>query len=116
MKLEAFWRESTAKLRWSAYTGPGFAAYLVLRSDAPAEPTYPLDDRTTVVARITDPNALQFLDNVRDPAGRTYRVVAVDAERRLLGRSPAVRPQPLPVTKTDAAAPTASTAATTRVA
>lgn len=94
LKLEALYKDTTVKLRWSAYTGPGFAAYLVLRSDAPAEPQYPLDERTTVVARITDPAAVQYFDAVRDPAGRSYRVVAVDESRRLLARSAAVRPQP----------------------
>ncbi len=94
LKLEALYKDTTVKLRWSAYTGPGFAAYLVLRSDAPAEPQYPLDEHTTVVARITDPAAVQYFDAVRDPAGRSYRVVAVDESRRLLARSAAVRPQP----------------------
>jgi outer membrane biosynthesis protein TonB len=106
LKLEALYRDTTVKLRWSAYTGPGFAAYLVLRSDAPAEPRYPLDDQTTVVARITDPAQLQYFDSVREPAGRTYRVVAVDESRRLLGRSPAVTPRPAATTSTTA--PTSS--------
>ncbi|HEY3238475.1 MAG TPA: hypothetical protein VGL92_02835, partial [Acidimicrobiia bacterium] len=94
LKLEALYKDTTVKLRWSAYTGPGFAAYLVLRSDAPAEPQYPLDEHTTVVARITDPATVQYFDAVREPAGRSYRVVAVDEGRRLLAQSPAVRPQP----------------------
>ena len=94
LRLAAFYRDTTVKLRWSAYTGPGFAAYLVLRSDAPAEPRYPLDEDTTVVARITDPATLQYFDAVRDPAGRSYRVVAVDENRHVLARSSAVRPQP----------------------
>jgi hypothetical protein len=100
LKLEALYKDTTVKLRWSAYSGPGFAAYLVLRSDAPAEPHYPLDDQTTVVARITDPAQLQFFDSVRDPATRTYRVVAVDESRRLLARSPAVTPRPATTTST----------------
>jgi hypothetical protein len=54
-----------------------------------------VDENTTVVARITDPGTLSFMETVADPAGRRYRVVAVDAERRLLARSPAVTPQPL---------------------
>jgi hypothetical protein len=98
LKLEALYKDTTVKLRWSAYSGPGFAAYLVLRSDAPAEPRYPLDDHTTVVARITDPAQLQYFDAVREPAGRVYRVVAVDENRRLLGRSPAVSPRPAATT------------------
>lgn len=100
LKLEALYKDTTVKLRWSAYSGPGFAAYLVLRSDAPAEPHYPLDEHTTVVARITDPAQLQYFDAVREPAGRIYRVVAVDESRRLLGRSPAVSPRPAATTST----------------
>ena len=108
LKLEALYKDTTVKLRWSAYTGPGFAAYLVLRSDAPAEPQYPLDENTTVVARITDPAAVQYFDAVREPAGRSYRVVAVDEGRRLLARSPAVRPQPVATnTATTSSPPTA---------
>jgi hypothetical protein len=104
LKLEAVYKETTVKLRWSAYAGPGFAAYLVLRSDTPAEPHYPLDERTTVVARITDQATVQFFDGVREPASRTYRVVAVDGDRRLLGRSPAVRPQAAPANATASSA------------
>ena len=55
LKLEARYKGETVKLQWSAYTGKDFAAYLVLRADGPAEPRYPVDDATTVVARITDP-------------------------------------------------------------
>ncbi len=112
LKLEALYKDTTVKLRWSAYTGPGFAAYLVLRADAPAEPQYPLDERTTVVARITDPAMLQYFDAVREPAARSYRVVAVDEGRRLLARSPAVTPRPAATTATNTST-TSSPPATT---
>jgi hypothetical protein len=95
LKIEARYRGETAKLQWSAYTGKNFAAYLVLRADGPAEPRYPVDEATTVVARITDPWATSFMETITDPAGRTYRVVAVDADRRVLASSPAAKPQPL---------------------
>jgi hypothetical protein len=95
LKLDARYKETTVKLQWSAYTGPNFAAYLVLRADGPAEPRYPLDGATTVVARITNPWTASFMETITDPAGRVYRVVAVDSERRLLASSPAVKPQPL---------------------
>jgi hypothetical protein len=95
LKLDARYRDTTVKLQWSAYTGKDFAAYLVLRADGPAEPRYPLDEATTVVARITDPWAPSFMETIADPAGRVYRVVAVDSERRLIASSPAVRPQAL---------------------
>ena len=95
LKLDARYKDSTVKLQWSAYTGPNFAAYLVLRADGPAEPRYPLDDATTVVARITNPWTVSFMETITDPTGRVYRVVAVDTERRLIAGSAAVRPQPL---------------------
>jgi len=94
LKLEARYKDTTVKLGWSAYSGTDFAAYLVLRADGPAEPRYPVDSATTVVARITDPWATSFMETITDPAGHAYRVVAVDSERRLLASSPAVRPQP----------------------
>jgi hypothetical protein len=95
LKIEARYKGETAKLQWSAYTGKNFAAYLVLRADGPAEPRYPVDNATTVVARITDPWATSFMETITAPAGRTYRVVAVEADRRIIASSPAVRPQPL---------------------
>ena len=109
LKLEAVYKDTTVKLRWSAYSGPGFAAYLVLRSDAPGEPQYPLDERTTVVARITNPAQLQYFDAVRDPATRSYRVVAVDESRRLLARSPAVSPKPAMTASTATSSPSTAT-------
>ena len=94
LKLDARFREQTVRLQWSPYGGRDFAAYLVLRADGPAEPRYPVDGATTVVARITDPAATTFLETIADPAGRVYRVVAVDSERRLIAASPAAKPQP----------------------
>jgi hypothetical protein len=95
LKIDARYKGETVKLQWSAYTGKDFAAYLVLRADGPAEPHYPLDEATTVVARITDPGATTFMETIADPAGRVYRVVAVDSERRLIASTPAAKPQPL---------------------
>ncbi|HKY76014.1 MAG TPA: hypothetical protein VJS45_07735 [Acidimicrobiia bacterium] len=95
LKIEARYRDATAKLQWSAYSGQDFAAYLVLRTDGATEPRYPVDDATTVVARNTNPWSTSFMETITDPAGHLYRVVAVDAERRILASSPAARPQPL---------------------
>lgn len=95
LKLDARFKGETAKLQWSAYGGQDFAAYLVLRADGPAEPRYPVDNVTTVVARITDPWATSFSETIADPAGRTYRVVAVNAERRTIASSPVAKPQPV---------------------
>ncbi len=95
LKLDARYRDTTAKLQWSAYTGKDFAAYLVLRADGATEPRYPVDEATTVVARITNPWTVSFMETITDPAGHLYRVVAVDTERRIIASSPAARPQPL---------------------
>jgi hypothetical protein len=95
LEIDARYKGETVKLQWSAYTGQDFAAYLVLRADGPAEPRYPVDEATTVVARITDPYATTFMETTGDPAGRVYRVVAVDTERRLIATTPAAKPQPL---------------------
>jgi hypothetical protein len=95
LKIDARYKGETVKVQWSAYTGKDFAAYLVLRADGPAEPRYPVDEATTVVARITDPSTTSFMETIRDPAGRVYRVVAVNSERRVIAATPAAKPQPL---------------------
>jgi hypothetical protein len=94
LRLESRYKDSTAKLQWSGYGGKDFAAYLVLRADGPAEPAYPADRATTVVATITSQWSVSFMETISDPPGRRYRVVAVDSERRLIATSPAVTPQP----------------------
>ena len=94
LRIDARYKGETVKLQWSAYTGRDFAAYLVLRADGPAEPGYPVEEATTVVARVTDPYATTFMETIGDPAGRVYRVVVVDSERRLIATTPAAKPQP----------------------
>ena len=94
LRIESRYKDSTAKLQWSGYGGKDFAAYLVLRADGPAEPVYPADAATTVVATITSRWSVSFMETISDPAGRRYRVVAVDSQRRLIAASPAVTPQP----------------------
>lgn len=94
LRLESRYKDSTAKLQWSGYGGKDFAAYLVLRADGPAEPSYPADRATTVVATVTSQWSVSFMETISDPPGRRYRVVAVDSERRLIATSPAVTPQP----------------------
>ena len=93
LKLDSIVWNGGAKLRWSAYQGPDFAAYLVLRATAPDEPAYPVVRPTVQVGRaVTDPAMTGYWDRVDDPAGQAYRVVAVDRYGRLLGISPVVRP------------------------
>lgn len=92
LKLEASYRGTTVQLAWSPYEGPRFAAYVVLRSDAPYEPAYPPDKHTKVLART---KYTRFADTpVEDPGGRRYRVVAVDENGQVLAKSRAVVPQP----------------------
>lgn len=92
LKLDAWYRGTTVQLAWSPYEGPGFAGYVVLRSDAPAEPVYPPDRNTKVLGRVKD---TRFTDTLVDnPGGRLYRVVAVDEKGQVLAKSRAVTPQP----------------------
>jgi hypothetical protein len=91
LKLEAKFRDTTVQLTWSPYEGPGFAGYVVLRSDAPAEPVYPPDRNTTVVGRVKVTSFTNY--KVENPGGRRYRVVAVNEKGEVLARSRAVTPQ-----------------------
>jgi hypothetical protein len=93
MKLAAWYKDKLVYLAWTSYQGPDFAAYLVLRSDAPFEPSYPVDGHTSIIARIEDPGANHVFDNVDRPDGAFYRIVAVDKQQRPLAQSPATRPQ-----------------------
>ena len=43
LRIDARYKGKTVKLQWSAYNGQDFAAYLVLRTDGPAEPGYPVE-------------------------------------------------------------------------
>ena len=69
-----------AKLRWSAYQGPDFAAYLVLRATAPDEPVYPVAGPPSGRTAITDPAMTGYWDQVDDPGGQACRVVAMDRD------------------------------------
>jgi hypothetical protein len=93
LKLESVVGNGGAKLRWSAYQGRAFAAYLVLRAPAPEEPAYPVAGSTTQVGRpLTDQWTTATFDQVDKPEGHAYRVVAVDRDGRVLGISGVVRP------------------------
>jgi hypothetical protein len=93
LKLESVVGNGGAKLRWSAYQGRGFAAYLVLRAPAPDEPVYPVTGSTTQAGRpLTDQWTTATFDQVDKPEGQAYRVVAVDRDGRVLGISGVVRP------------------------
>lgn len=92
LKLEANWRGDQVLVRWSRYEGKDFAAYVILRADAPAEPGYPVDGHTTVAGRLEDPAVVGHSETISDPGSRSYRVVALDHERRVVAVSPSVRP------------------------
>jgi hypothetical protein len=93
MKLAAWFKDKLVYLTWTSYPGADFAAYVVLRSDAPFEPRYPVDGHTSVIARIEDPGTNHAFDNVDHPDGVLYRIVAVDKQRRPLAQTSAAQPQ-----------------------
>lgn len=66
------------KLAWEACHAEGFAAYKVVRSQTNADPRYPLNEGTELVAVLGDASSTFFLDEAV-AAGETwtYRVVAV---------------------------------------
>src|SRR3989337_1584607 len=66
------------QLSWEACWSDGFVAYKVVRSGVHADPRFPLNDGTGLIAVIGDPNQTVFTDTAVN-AGETwtYRVVAV---------------------------------------
>jgi hypothetical protein len=78
------------ELAWQACEADGFAAYKVVRSTTHADPRYPLNDGSELIAVIGDPAETWYTDGPV-PAGETwtYRVVA-KGEGGILCQSPAV--------------------------
>ncbi len=65
-------------LSWEACTSEHFTAYKVVRSKTNADPRYPLNDGTELIAAIGDPAETTFVDtDVESGETWTYRVVAV---------------------------------------
>ena len=65
-------------LSWEACTSEHFTAYKVVRSKAHADPRYPLNGGTELIAAIGDPGQTTFVDtDVESGETWTYRVVAV---------------------------------------
>jgi hypothetical protein len=58
-------------LSWGKYSGPYFGWYKVVRSEATAEPTYPLNGDSVLLAAITNVNVTGFVDSTAEP-GHTY--------------------------------------------
>ena len=65
-------------LSWEACTSKHFTAYKVVRSKTNADPRYPLNSGTELIAAIGDPGQTTFVDSdVASGETWTYRVVAV---------------------------------------
>lgn len=77
LELVAARRERAVELRWSAYRGPGFARYKVVRT---------LNSGDTVVAESTDQTTTSAVDRPGDTAV-SYRVLAFDAKGTLIAAS-----------------------------
>ena len=77
-----------ASLAWSTYDGASFAKYAVLRGTAAfATPKQLPADGVSIVAAIGDIGATSYGDADLGSASRFYRVVAVDASKRVLAAS-----------------------------
>lgn len=78
------------KLGWTKFHGEAFAAYQVVRSQTNADPRFPANDGTEVVATIGDRYQTYFLDAAVAPGGTWfYRIVAVDGGHAVLDQTDA---------------------------
>lgn len=78
MSLAAEQVEKGVQLTWSAFAGHGFKAYKVVRSTTNADPTYPLNDGSELIAAIGDMGVTSFVDkNVEAGTTYHYRVLAM---------------------------------------
>jgi hypothetical protein len=92
LTLQVTGTSARAYLEWGTYTGPDFAAYLVLRANDDAVPEYPdSSGRTLMLLRIENPDMVRHEDTPKLGTVPTYRIVVVDAAGRELARSPAVK-------------------------
>ncbi len=78
------------KLGWTKFHGEAFAAYQVVRSQTNADPRFPANDGTEVLATIGDRYQTYFLD-AAVAAGETwfYRIVAVNGAGGVLDQTDA---------------------------
>ena len=80
-------------LDWDAYKGDDFAAYLVLRSIAPDDPTYPADNqRTLIMLRIEDRATTTYQDTPKVGSTCRYRIVVVDRDANVVAASNVIDP------------------------
>jgi hypothetical protein len=65
-------------LTWEQCTAPGFAVYKVVRSQSDADPVYPLNSGSELIAAIGDPNVTSLVDaNVASGQTWHYRVLSM---------------------------------------
>ena len=96
-QLTASGSPAQVMLAWDKYGGPDFAAYLVLRANAPDDAAYPYEGTSTLMMRRLE-NRDDISYNETPKVGTTphYMVVVVDAAGRELARSNQVEPYALP--------------------
>jgi hypothetical protein len=78
MGFELWQVDGGVKLHWEACTSDAFAVYKVVRSATNANPVYPLNDGTELLAAIGDQGVTYFFDGNVEP-GQTwyYRILAL---------------------------------------
>ncbi|HVM10554.1 MAG TPA: hypothetical protein VM345_18995 [Acidimicrobiales bacterium] len=75
-------------LSWSRYQGDDFAAYLVLRANAPDEPDHPdTSGRTLMLLRIENRDMTSHADTPKVGTTPRYRVVVVRSDGSVAARS-----------------------------
>jgi hypothetical protein len=78
MGFELWQVDGGVKLHWEACTSEDFAVYKVVRSATNANPLYPLNDGTELLAAIGDKGTTYFFDgNVEPGQTFTYRILAL---------------------------------------
>ena len=94
LALSAVGTAARVRLDWERYAGDDFAAYLVLRANAPDEPDHPdSSGRTLMLLRIENREMVSHQDTPKVGAYPRYRVVVVDRNGVVIARSDAVAPE-----------------------
>lgn len=90
MSLAGSFQADGMHLSWNAFAGPGFEYYKIVRSATNPNPLYPENDGTALIAAISDPAEISFVDtNVASGDHWFYRVLVVnfDGGTNVLGIS-----------------------------
>lgn len=84
-------------LSWEKYSGSDFAAYLVLRANAPDNAAYPYEGTgTLMMRRLENRDDMTYSETPKVGTTPHYMIVVVDAAGRELARSNQVEPYALP--------------------